>query len=119
MFFSKNSPPSETEEKQSDQESVEADDTEEQLSEILSVDDEEEDEDEESNTELDFNYQEINLEDRLEFHQECRKVFIQEWLQQEGDWFSKLKNEHLVFLRDVLNIPNSGTYSPSWNFTSN
>ena len=96
---------------------------EEQLSEEEESEEEEEQEEEEASDEgedeevteaFKFNFERENQENRLEFHQRCREIFVEEWLKTEGNWFDSLKSEHLAFLRDILNIPSSSSHSPSF-----
>lgn len=95
------------------------DTTDEQISEEEEEEEEESEEEEEEEEEVEdeavFDLEEeVERQKRLEFHDKCRSVFIDDWLKQEGDWFSSLKTEHLVFLRDVLNIRSSAGCSPTW-----
>lgn len=54
-----------------------------------------------------LNFDKEDKESRLDFHQRCRDIFIEEWLKADGNWIESLKPEHLAFLRDILNIPSS------------
>lgn len=41
-----------------------------------------------------------------EFRASARKIFIDQWLQDESNWISNLNKDQLNFLRDVLGLEN-------------
>ena len=48
----------------------------------------------------------VDLEEtkKTSFRDEVRRVFLEQWMTQDGDWLSTLDEHHLNFLRDLLGI---------------
>jgi hypothetical protein len=47
----------------------------------------------------------------IDFRDEARRTFLNDWLNAEGDWLSTMNKDHLDFLRDLLGIDKSDNFT--------